>query len=1171
MHHHFSAIAIFSWLSASISLAADVSVPANRAEPFGKPSQSASQSDMNSSGLRTNPAFLTSGEPALLETGFANPPPQARPLAWWHWINGNISKEGIRADLEDMKRVGLAGFQMLDVSGYLPLGPVRYGSEAWHEHVQYALRTAAELGLSADLMNCPGWSTSGGPWVSPELSMKKVVWTETDVVGSAVVRQQLPQPVTQLGFYRDIAIMAVPSDPADDGQRPVLTTSAAGLDVANLVDGNPETLVSWPANSPNPVFTFRFSEPVERRLLRLTYKPKTSIQCKGMIEVSADAGGFRKVREFEFSGGLGDEPALLIAFAPVRAKVFRVVLEAGPGKRPWPLSLGGVGLLNLVRTENFMSKMVEATLASVVPPAPPATVTNGAIQVRDILDLTAQTSAEGRLEWKVPAGRWTILRIGYTTTGVQNHPAQPEGTGLEVDKLDRKAVEFHFEKSLGRIIKEVGTPAAGGLKGLLIDSWEAGQQNWTKDFPQHFKSQRGYDLGSFLPALTGRVIESPAETEAFLNDFRRTVCDLIATNYFGTLRQCAHNHGLRLYAETYTGHSFSEVQAGANVDVNMAEFWAKDGSGEISRVKRAASMANTLGRNLVAAESFTGCGCDGGWQQTPANLKSTGDRAFASGLNQIVFHSYVHQPRTDLPPGFTLGGCGAHFGRLNTWWPLAKPWMDYLSRCQYLLQQGTRVADFLKLRSTDVDILLPAASPAHPGGYDFDYVGEAEVLGANGAAGQVVLACGKAYRGLILPKRWTADLKLLRQVERLVAAGVPVYGDAPVASASRTDLKDAENGWIAVVQTLWGEHGKVQTLDAVKDFETSFHVPPDFRPDSRKPTSAITWTHRKWSDGELYFINNAGDERIDLMANLRVAGFQPELWEAVAGRREPLPLFEVTNSITRIPLSLDAGESVFVVFCRPLPSRWIAALTTPEGKPSFVGRDVFFADQRAIFPNSGRIGLQFSDGKTQERVIENLPPPLPINSAWRVSFQPPNRTAFVREFKTLTSWSASSDPVVRYFSGIGSYQTTFDVPADRVRKDLRCLLNLGVVRDVAEVRINGWSVGGLWCAPFAVDLTPWLQAGNNTLEVSVANGWNNGLVGDEHLPADVEYSKRGGIAKLPDWYLDPAKVSQRQRFTFATWKHYGPDSPLADSGLLGPVRLEFARVVDFSTKASSTK
>ncbi|MBM3853659.1 MAG: hypothetical protein FJ399_10955, partial [Verrucomicrobia bacterium] len=603
------------------------------------------------------------GDP--LEAGFASPPADARPLVWWHWINGNVSKAGIEADLADMKRVGIAGAQMFDASIYLPPGPMRYGTEAWHEHVQHAIRTAAKHGLEFHAMNTPGWSASGGPWITPERSMKKLVWSETPAEGGATravvltrptmppLKFRTPPRVPQQNFYRDVAVFAVP------------------------------------------------------------------------------AGATRRTAEW-----------------------------------------------------NKKTKLEEMSL----PALPFSTDSTGCIPRGQVLDVTASFDAvAGTLRANLPPGSWMLLRFGFTSTGSSNHPAAPEGHGLEVDKLDASAVAEYFDHALGRMIREAGPLAGKTFRAILFDSFEGGPQNWTDSFPAQFRALKGYDLLPLLPALTGRVIENETFTECVLRDFRGAVEELIARNYFGTMRRRAHEHGLITYAEAQGG-PLNPVSCAEHVDVPMNEFWMPEATPRIPRIKLVASAASVLGRPVVAAEAFTATPENGRWQNIPARLKVAGDAAWTAGINRFILHHYTHQP-TDDGPGFGLGRYGTNFGRLNSWWPLAQGWVEYVARGQFLLQQGRPVADVAYLMNEDHGYAYPAKMVVTPAGYDFDIVYPRHLAAMTWRDGALRLPRGAAYRVLVLPENWAGDLPTLRRLREWTRAGAAIIGAPPLAPAGVKDYE----------------------------------------------------------------------------------------------------------------------------------------------------------------------------------------------------------------------------------------------------------------------------------------------------------------------------------------------------------------------------------------------
>ena len=1116
-----------------------------------------------------------------LEAEFAAPPLESRPLAWWHWMNGSVTQESIRAELEDMKRVGLAGVQLLDVTpGFtretlFPAGPVRWGSDAWHEHVQYAIRTAAELGLKFGLHNCAGWSESGGPWVTPDDSMKKVVWSETGVEGGVLVRARLPVPPSHLDYYRDIAVLAVPADPEPETIAPIVTSSVAGAPVDRLVDGRVEGdgFVSFPKGTENLRLTFSFPAPVERRLLVITapYQRGAEVRLGGDLEVSEDGATFRKVRSFGFPGGLfahkgylGSDLVLNVPFAPVRARVFRVAFQGALN----PLTLAEVTLSRSYRIENFQSKTLTSPLGSLLPPANAPRRDSAAIPVGRVVDLTAALQPDGSLAWQAPAGRWTLLRLGYTTTGLPNHPAQDEGTGLEVDKMSRPALQRHWQAALGRILREAGPHAGRAFNSVLTDSWEAAQQNWTADFSREFRARRGYELRSWLPVLTGRVVGSLADAEGFLGDFRRTCGDLIAVNYFGEMRRLAEEHGLLYYGEAYGGKTFNEGQAGLNVGVNMAEFWfTRDRTKfNVGGVKARASLAHVRGRPLMAAESFTATQGEAGWAASPAYLKPIGDLAFANGLTQIFLHSYVHQPYPHLMPGFTVGSSGSNFNRLNTWWPRADAWLTYLARCQHLLRQGDSVADILLVKNAGIGGFQSDRFPAVPSGYDHDEADPSVLEGAVVEAGRVRLASGASYRVLALPAVWLADLSLLERLGALAEAGALILGPPPYAPAGRLE-EAAWAEWQARVARRWatGQRGSVGTSQDLAAALAEAGLAPDCRLTLPEGAAPVRYLHRRAAAADIYFLATTSDRTVRFTADFRVGGRVPELWDPVTGQCAPAPVYRTVGGRTQLDLALGDAGSVFIVFRRPAGGPHVERILGAERAPVWIGEQVVpAAAGRAWVPGGGLVRLVWSDGREQSVGMKPQPAPLAFEGGWAVSFQTPQGRTFAREFPRLQSWS-EGDGELKYFSGAAVYRRTFDLAAEALPRGARVMLELGDVRDLATVTLNGRTLATLWAPPFEVDATTLLRPGRNTLEIEVRNRWVNRLMGDSRLPQDTEHQTKfaaghsvGIIAKFPDWMHDPARLAQRQRTTFATYQtYYKPPDPLPASGLIGPVRLRF--------------
>ena len=541
------------------------------------------------------PTAVASDVGDRLEQGFLSPPASARPHTWWHWMNGNVTKEGITADLESMQRVGIGGFQVFNPLEGIPDGPVPYMSPQWLDMMRHAAAEADRLGLEMCFHNCAGWSSSGGPWIKPSQAMQTVVISETQAKGPAKFNAVLPQPKTKQGYYRDIAVLAFPT-PSEKA----------------TIDKLP---------------------------------PKTLSE-----------------QQYEY----GMQPA---------------------------------------------TKEVPAA----------ATVARDSIVV-----LTSSLGADGKLTWDVPEGDWTILRIGHTPTGAQNAPAPVAGRGLECDKLSPEGVEAHWAGGIIPILKHLGPLAGTAVNDVVIDSYEVGDNNWTPKFRDEFIKRRGYDPIPFLPTLTGRYVGSGETTERFLWDFRRTLCDLFAENYYNRFAELCHEHHLKFSVEPYDG-PFECLQAGAKADIVMGEFWATsdlNNVGEVNSVKLAAAVANTHGIPIVGAESFTGSpGQYSNWLGHPGMLKPLGDAMWCLGINRFIFHTYAHQPWLDKVPGMTMGQWGTHFGRTNTWWELSRPWMKYIARSQFLLQQGHTVADILFFggeAGPNGGVLRPELKAK---GYEYDAIG----------------------------------------------------------------------------------------------------------------------------------------------------------------------------------------------------------------------------------------------------------------------------------------------------------------------------------------------------------------------------------------------------------------------------------------------------------------
>jgi hypothetical protein len=725
----------------------------------------------------------------------------------------------------------------------------------------------------------------------------------------------------------------------------VVTANGPDFDPVKLTDGNPDTVVGLPlAGAGEPQFVqWAFSQPVTARALTIVSGYGRTGE-HDELQVSDDGAGFRKVADV----GLG-EPNILrsptsINFAPVTGTVFRLVFS-GQGRRPARVGLGECRLETGYRISGFGGKAGYARGAG----APDRGELNDDLVTppSGILDLTDRLTADGHLTWEVPAGHWTILRFGCTLTGKENHPAAEEGRGLECDKLSREAAQAHFSGVLLPLMKELGPLAGTGLRHLLIDSYEVDCQNWTPRLREEFAARRGYDPLPYLPAMTGRVVGSLDASERFLWDFRRTLADLYTDNYFGAYAAICRRYGLQLSVEPYGNGNFNDLDAGGQGEVPMTEFWVGWGA-DVSGPKLASSVAHTYGRKYVGAESFTADNTNGRWQNHPASLKALGDLIYTGGVNRFIFHRYAHQPWMDVTPGMTMGPWGFHFERTNTWWEQGSPWLRYLARCQYLLQEGRFSADFCYLVSEDSPNSLPGRgglSPAPPEGYDYDGCNAEVVLTRMSVRdGRIVLPDGMSYRFLVLPNSEAITPELLRKVRDLVRAGATVIGPRPTNSPSLQDQPRADEEVKELASEVWGDlDGKARTErrlgqgtiiwgQPLAQVLADRRLPPDFEYTAARRSAQVRYIHRAIGDAEVYFVACSSRSAETVDCTFRLTGRLPELWDPETGQTEPAPVWRQQDGRTTVTHRFGPTGSVFVVFRRPATADHLVALTR-DGQP----------------------------------------------------------------------------------------------------------------------------------------------------------------------------------------------------------------------------------------------
>jgi len=1087
--------------------------------------------------------------PTDLASEFRDPPDSARPWVYWFWIDGNITREGITADLEAMHRAGIRGAIIMEVDVFVPKGPVRFLTPEWRGMFQHALREATRLGITIDMNNDGGWCGSGGPWITPELSMQIVVSSEARTRGPRRFSATLPQPKTTAGFYRDIAVVAFPTPPADS---PRMADAGARI-------GREKYSV-----------TIEFPQPFTARALTIALD-RFRATAAGTLLVSEDGRTWRPLRRFNVSW-----PVASVNFDRASGRYFRITFDKPVPPAPDEIPLGDVELHGDGRIEDIPGKAAYISQPSLAGGTGGTPIPRG-----KIVDLTQKMDASGHLRWNVPPGNWTILRLGHTSTGKMNHPAPQESLGLECDKLSRRAVDVHFDGLMGKLIADQRAVGASALAYTHIDSWETGSQNWTPGFREAFRARRGYDLMPFLPVFTGRVVESAEISERFLWDLRRTIADLLLENYADRFRELSQRNGLKLSIEAYGNGPLDDLPYAGLADLPVSEFWM--GMEPWWVTKEMASAAHTYSKPVLAAEAFTSRAWNGKWQNHPFRFKPLGDQMFTLGVNRFVIHRYAMQPWTNRWPGMTMGPYGIHFERTITWWEQSKAWLTYLARCQHLLQQGRFVADVAYVASERApnDVHEPLSNLPTPPGYDYDVVSAELLAQMTVRDGRATLPGGMSYKVLVLPVSSVMRVAQLRRIKELVAAGAIVVGMPPVKSPSLAERGAGDAELRRIASELWAgcdgvnitEHrhgkGKVVWGKPLATVLSDEDAPPDFGGVGFEPGKQLRYIHRIAGGKDIYFLASSEPQAATFLAAFRVAGKRPALWWPDSGRIERLALYDEQPALTRIPIRLDPYGSVFVVFSKEDGSERLTAVTRNgvevtgmlassatdlRGQMEDIRVEQAGDVYRMEVKRSGVYELHTASNKVLRVGIPDVPPPIEISGPWQLEFPKgwgaPERVTLGR----LISWTDHVDDGVRHFSGAATYRRAVAIPSAMIGAGHHLYLDLGRVEVIAEVRLNGRDLGILWKPPYRVDITEAARAGENQLEMRVVNLWPNRLIGDDRLPPDAEWMGPR-LKSWPQWHLD-GKASPTGRLTFSPRKHWSKDDPLLESGLIGPVRLE---------------
>lgn len=1080
------------------------------------------------------PLLLSAGS---LEEDWADPPLDARVRAYWWWLNGCVTKEAITRDLEEMKSKGFGGALICDADGSAqdgndraPHGPTFFSPE-WRELYKHTLREAARLGLEMSLNIQSGWNL-GGPMVTADDAAKKLVWSETRVTGPAQAAQKLTVPAGREGYYRDAFVVAYRLKDAEAKRVFAgIKTQSQQRDhtAAALGDGDPATF--WasaggkagdgPSAARPEWVQFEFAAPV--RADRLTLQPRPGYgprDCE--LQVSADGASFQTLQSFVADA----KKETVVTFEAAAGLLFRVRIASSNDPRfpdtprnvqvaemrlsgpdgSWPDAASQKRTL-----QHWEQKAGHKPLHFSAPDTRllfeelPAEAGEEDTRPAEVVDLTAMLGKDGVLRWEAPAGLWQVLRFGCTIGDHSRVSTCSEGwEGYALDVLDTGAFQRYWDAVVEPLLADAGEFAGKTLKYLHTDSWEVEPLNWTFAMREEFRQRRGYDLTPWAPVLAGRIVESRAASNRFLHDFRKTLGDLAIDHHYLPFREGARRHGLLIHPESGGPHAVpidAQRCLGTN-DAPMSEFWAwswRHRIGDENRffVKQPASAAHTYGHKLVLAEGFTTIGPH--WQETLwDNLKPSFDKACCEGLNLLVWHAFVCSPPEQGTPGLQYFA-GTHLNPNVTWWTRSEPFFRYLNRCQALLQRGLFVADacyyygdhvpnFAQHKRTDPARVLP--------GFDYDVITEEALLTRAGVQdGRIVLPGGMSYRVLVLRDQPSISLPVLRKIKELADAGATVAGPVPGESVSLAHSSEDVRQVASRLRIVTGKSAREVLMEQ--------GVPPDFECRGGDGKTDVDFLHRRDGESDIYFVASRGNRAERLECLFRVSGKAPELWDPVSGTRRFAPAYREEEGRTCVPLEFAPCGSWFVVFREPA----------------------------AAHPASGG-----SKGAELRPVLE-------LGGPWKVHFVPGMSTAErsatealrtdtrVMDFAQLISWTEHPDPGIRYYSGVATYTKTFDgAGVAPPGAETALYLDLGDLRELAEVRLNGKALGITWAPPFRVKIEGPLKPSGNVLAIDVCNFWPNRIIGDESLPPEKRHT-RTNIRKLTR------------------------DTALMPSGLFGPVRI----------------
>ena len=1067
---------------------------------------------------------------------FQHPSDEAKPWTFWYWMYGVVSKEGITADLEAMKHAGLGGTYLMPIKGVKEgaeyNGKAQQLTPEWWKMVRFSMEEADRLGLKLGMHICDGFALAGGPWITPEESMQKVVWSDTIVDGGKLNAIRLPKPETYEGYYKDIALFALPTEDETDETPTKITcvnlTTTKNIKPAQTVNMDAAGVIrsSYPC-----YIQYEYAQPFTCRNIEIVLNGNNYQAHRLKVMASSDGVNYHFVKQLipARQGWQNTDENSTHAIPATTARYFRFYWTpegSEPGSEDmdaakWKpnLKIKELRLHREARLNQWEGKaglvwrVAESTKEEEIGK-------KDCYSLSQIINLTDQyknlptdTSKEKTLTAILPKGKWKLLRMGHTSTGHTNATAGG-GKGLECDKFNPVTVRKQFDNWFAQaFVKTNPDVARRVLKYMHVDSWECGSQNWNSNFASEFQKRRGYDLIPYLPLLAGIPIESAERSEKILHDVRTTIAELVVDVFYQVLADCAKEYDCQFSAECVAPTMISDgLLHYQKVDLPMGEFWLNSPTHDKPNdMLDAISGAHIYGKNIIQAEGFTEV--RGIWDEYPAMLKALLDRNYALGINRLFYHVYVHNPWLNRKPGMTLDGIGLFFQRDQTWWDKgAKALSEYATRCQSLLQYGRPVTDIAVFTGEEIprrSVLPERLVPSLPGIFGDERVASERIRLANEGQPLRVRPVGVTHSANMAdPEKWVNPLRgyaydsfnkdaLLRLAKaengRITLPGGASYkvlvlplprpmNPEPILSPEvQKKVNELKEAGVLIPSLPYTENDFSEY-----GLERDMIVPED-----------IAWTHRCGVLGDIYFIANQRGETRTFTASMRI-NRKPECWNPVTGEMNAHPAYQIKDSRTEVTLTLAPNESVFIVY--PITEN-------NEGK-----------GQEAPLQR-----VQKSKDKPTEKSKNIAIEP----EKYTVTFVADNQTVARRK---LFDWSKEEDKQIRYYSGTAIYKTTFSWK-NKQQKGQEVYLHLGTVYNLATVYVNGIDCGTVWTAPYRANITAALKKGTNELKIEVTNTWANALKGADEGKAPFE-----GI--------------------WTNAKYRKQEDTLLPAGLLGPLWLE---------------